>query len=206
MRQRLPKNFLTVIKGTEFCPDFYIDVPYWGKVDKEAVIETVYNNNTLMTSVGKVDIIKKGWTDGLMRFRYKDRIVAFYGLQESKRDVTASRTQITKQLIQVLGYYSQLEETVKKDCLVFCLNSAYFYGYIFRSQIEDLIEKVLPIIKESGLSASKLYNKLPEAKALVSNWVNDHYHECHIEELTGEKCAEAFEINKVIREIYLNCL
>lgn len=206
MRQRLPKDFFNTIKGIEFVPDFYDGIPFYSKVEKESVIETVYNNNTIMSSLGKVDIVKKGWTDGLMRFRYNGRIISFYGLQEAKRDVNPTVTQLTKQLLQALGYYSQLESTVREDCLVFCLNSAYFYGYILRSQIEELIEKVIPLINESGLSASKLYSNLPNAKALVRDWIEEHYNECHLRGLEGEEEAKAFEINEVLREIYLNCL
>lgn len=206
MRQRLPKHFLKSVSGNEFAPDFYIQEPYVSKVDKESVIETVYNNTTIKASNGYIEIIKRGWTDGFIRFKYIDNKIKFYGLQETKRDVKPTATQLTKQLIQILGYYSQLSGSCKNECLVFCLNSAYFYSYILKEDIMDLLEQAIPIIQASNISASRLYKECSKATNLVKSWVNENLNKCHISLLDTDCNAKSFQINNIFREIYLSCL
>lgn len=206
MRQRLPRNLFITVKGIDFVSDFYEDVPFEGKVERESVVETVYNNNSVKVSLGKIDVIKKGWTDGLMRFRWNDNIIRFYGLQESKRDVKPTNTQITKQLLQILSYYTQLAPATKEGCKVFCLNSAYFIGYILKESILDLIEELTPIIENSGVSASKLYYNCKDAKIIVSNWVASNKDNCHIHCLDTKKEATKFKLNELYREIYKSCI
>lgn len=198
MRFRLPNDFFKIVKGEDFYSDFFGED---GKVELESAIETVYNNNTILTSIGKIDIIKKGFSDGYMRFRYTDNIVRFYGLQETKRDVKPTITQFTKQLIQAFGYYGKLSPSLQRFCKVFCLNSAYFYGYILVEDIKDLLDSVLPAINSSGISASKLYSKMPEISSCIKSYLEDHKDLLHYKNLPNN-----FELNQIFREIYLNCL
>lgn len=199
MKETLKTNFKKINK-LEYYNDMFVN----NEVDKESVIESVFNNWTIMTTNGKVKITKRGWTDGVMKFGYingKDPShVNFYGLQECKRKVKLTNTQLCKQLLQSLKYYNDYFDStsLQNKFKVFCLNSEKFYCYIYFDELpEDFINEIIKLIKASSYSASVAW-KDPSLKCCMETWA--HKLPFHVKKMIDE-----VKLDEIFTEIYRHC-
>lgn len=193
MRERLHIKFKSIL-GSDFVSEFYDDET--GKLYKESVIESVYNNKTLIASGGNIEIIKYGHSDGLMQFKYLKKEKAFYGYQETKRNVSCTDVQLKKQLLQVLKYLYDAPIRIQRKVKVVCLNSEKFYAYVFIEDLKELITSLQPLFRLSKMSASQ-------------TWKDQSLKNCimHIDiPFKIKKMPTDVDLANIQREIYLNCL
>ncbi len=193
MRTRLHIKLIP-LKGLNFYKEFFDEDT--GELLKESAIETIYNNKTIITSNTNVEIIKKGWSDGWMQFKYPGQ--TFFGYQEVKRKVPCTELQFKKQLLQALKYFYDDTFNTKKGnkVKVFCLNSERFYTYVLRSDLEDLIKDLFPAFAASKQSASNTW-KDPLLKNIMMS---------HKIPFMVYKMPNGVELHNILRDIYLQCL
>lgn len=193
------RNIKTITRNIKFVPisgiDFYEDFfNADGKIETESVIESVYCNNILKATSGKVDAIKKcfkrGTTDGLLRFRYEGNIIEFYGIQECKRNIKRNSAAYKYQVIQALLYYIQLSE-----CKVLIINSANYFDYIiidenkeFLNNIQDRLSDLLCIGSPSTVCKNCPINIINNLKI----------HTCDV--------PDEIKINNIMLNIYRKCV
>lgn len=195
MRTRLHIKLIP-LKGLDFCQEFFDEDS--GDLLKESAIETIYNNKTLIVSNTNVEIVKKGWSDGWMQFKYPGQI--FFGYQETKRKVPCTNLQFRKQLLQALKYFYD-DVIIKgngkdKKVKVFCLNSERFYTYVLRSDLEELFKELFPAFALTKESASNTWRD-PLLKSIMMSY--------NIPFRT-KRMPEEVELHNIIRDIYLQCL
>lgn len=153
-------NFISV-SGLEILDQIYNKE--YNDFELEEVIEDVYKMMTYKASNMQVMTVKKGFyksrekTDGYMTFSLNGE-EEFYGIQEVKRKVANTPNQYRKQLLQALRYLwlYKNDPSVK----VFVLNSEKFYVYVFRKDIENLINELCPLFSKSDKSACKTWDDL----------------------------------------------
>lgn len=193
MRKRLHIKFKS-LKGSEFISEFFDEET--GKVYNEPVVESIYNNKTLIASNGNIEVVKLGWSDGLMNFKYLKENPVFYGYQEVKRDVRLTDKQLKKQLLQALYYRHKSPKKIKSKVKVFCLNSEKFYAYVFTEDIIDLIEGIEPLLENTKKSGSKTWQDIDLQNYILSYNIN----------FTIYKMPTEVDLANIQREIYLRCL
>lgn len=193
MRKRLHIKFKSV-KGSEFVSDFFDEET--GKVHLESVVESIYNNKTLIASNGNIEIVKLGWSDGLMNFKYLKDNPVFYGYQEVKRNVKLTDIQLKKQLLQALYYRNKSPKKIKSKVKVFCLNSERFYAYVFAEDIKDLIDSITPLLDNTEKSGSTTWQDKNLQDFMKSYKIN----------FTIYKMPTEVDLANIQRDIYLRCL
>lgn len=193
MRTRLHIKLIP-LKGLDFYEDFFDEDT--GELLKEAAIETIYNNKTLIASNTNIEIVKKGWSDGWMQFKYPGQM--FFGYQEVKRKVPCTELQFRKQLLQALKYFYDDTLNTKRDkkVKVFCLNSERFYTYVLRSDLEELFKDLFPAFELTKESASDTW-KDPLLKSIMLS---------HKIPFRVYKMPDTVELHNILRDIYLQCL
>lgn len=167
-------NFVSV-SGLEILDQIYNEE--YNDFELEEVIEDVYKMMTYKASNMQVMTVKRGFfksrekTDGYMTFSINGD-EKFYGIQEVKRKVSNTPNQYRKQLLQALRYLwlYKNDPSVK----VFVLNSEKFYVYVFRKDIEDLINELAPLFSKSDKSACKSWDDLDLRHKIQSYHIQFH--------------------------------
>lgn len=179
------------VKGIDICKDFYDEA---GKLELESVIESVYCNSLLRASSGKVDVLKKkfvrGTTDGFLRFRFKENIVEFYGIQECKRDIKRNKIAYADQVGQALLYFIQCSQS----CKVIILNSVNYFDYIIVDENKEYIEEH----KDNWINLLKEKSPSKACKDIRYVLNNIKIHTCDV--------PTPAEIDKILLTIYRICV
>lgn len=184
-------NF-TPVKAEDFYPDFFTES---GKVKAESAIESVYSNNILLSTTGKVDVIKeemckRGTCDGIVRFKFDSNIIEFLGIQECKKELKRTSIKYPRQILQALLYAVQLP-----DCKVLIINSENYFDYIIIDENKEYIlnkrEELLAILKEAR----------PSDGYKICDFVEDLRNlKIHTNDI-----PEKSELDKIMLDIYRRC-
>lgn len=167
----------------------------------EKTIEQVYVSKAPKATDFHVEIAAEGHNDGTVLFYYKGKI-AFMGEQEVKRNVSATRTELSKQLLQLLHYHYQKvvvpPNPPKYNYKVFILNSSKFFAYVYLEDLTEVLNQLVPLFKEIECSASQTWNqpRLQMAMKSIMDSIPIVVHEI----------TDGFKLNDCYREMYLHCL
>ena len=150
-----------------------------GNLYVEEVIEDVYKCNISDCTIGKVHTVKqpagnKGRrkTDGWMTFKYTDSHSGFEGIQECKRGSAAQVNKLHYQLAQAIKYYWEVCIQLKKHkdtrFKVFCLNSEKYFAYVYKEEIQELLNILNPLFEKDDCAPNELSNHPEKHKEIIT--------------------------------------
>lgn len=129
----------------------------------EATIEKTYLAATTYLSDYYIDISSDRNEDGVVRYYYGRRntkSLLFVGIDESKRNINATRSNLCAMLTQMLHYFYQAKTArthIRYNYETFTFKSSKFFGYLLYNDIKDLYEELVPIFTNNPCSASKAW-------------------------------------------------
>lgn len=178
-----------------------------GNLYPESTIESVYISNISGCTQGKVQTIKlpsknkRRMTDGWMTFKYTDTVRGFTGIQECKRGSAASLSKLPLQLAQAIKYYWEMcPNRQGRKFKVFCLTSEKYFSYVYKKDIEQLIDELDPLFKIDDCPPNELANKPYNHKAIIEKIKNFNV------PFNTKVMPDKVDLQNILRDIYLNCL
>lgn len=168
----------------------------------ESTIQGIYRTQMDFISSGRIRIIDRGRTDGIMEFYDGDKFLG-YGLIEYKRKATGKnrwgQNVLIHGLLQAIGYYFRvLSDFEKKHFKVFCVACEDYFYFVNKADIQELLDKLEDLIVSSDLCPSSLYKDYSmESKVrAVVHIDKEIFHRVDIDSTSM--------FNGIIEELFLN--
>lgn len=182
-----------------------------GNLYVEEVIEDVYKVNLSDCSSGHIHTLKmpagnkgKRMTDGWMNFKYTETVKGFHGIHECKRGSAASVKKLPYQLAQAIKYYWEICVSLKKqrekDFKVFCLTSEKYFAYVYKEDIQALLDSLNELFESDDCPPNELANKPYKHKSIIET-ITKYDIPFHIKEMPTD-----VDLANIARDIYIHCL
>lgn len=191
----------TPITGLQIKTNFYTEE---GCVLEDVIENYFYKYFSLVNPliIGRKESIAGRPTDGIIRFYDENRNIKFWILQETKRDVGINSVFVHRSLLQAIMYLGNVYYDTNTHLGVdnfngVFLNSARYFCYISKSEIDTLMIKFEPLWRKYfRVSPSKAYKEyeLETFAKLAMNSIT----------YTIKALDAHFRLDFLLREIYCN--
>lgn len=191
----------TPITGLQIRINFYTNR---GCVLEDVIENHFYNYFSLVNPliIGRKESIAGKPTDGIVRFYDESRNVKFWILQETKRDIGINSVFVHRSLLQAMMYLGNVYYDTSTHLGVdnfngVFLDSARYFCYIPRREIDTLMEKFEPLWRKYfRVSPSKAY-KEPELESFAELAMYSLRHRV-------KALDKHFRLDLLLKEIYYN--